>query len=714
MTYVPAQNIIVGEIADVSWLEAQDPTPASVKTVPLFGRVCVPAQPALPRRIGSIKLANGWWFNFPEDGSLSLDFTPRKGMVVEIEGRYPITALRLAQAFEPPIVASIKTNIRSLVLVRKTSLPWMIKTDNAVYKEIRFARGWQSDFQVTADMRLEIDIEIGVDYRTGNPCFETQSIRQAAPDFDDALHRMLIAAKVPPATLKKLEAALGSEWASIVRNDKDRLFEGAEFKRVHLSTKDKIWQTITEHAKSTATHRALLEGGLDSKLIKRADDAQFHVHKNPWRLVWERKVSFASADKLAQCASFQSIKPYEAKSVDRHAAIIAHAMNRYFDEGHAGWPLSKISDHAHSHYAVTETEFEEPLKLLENSRSFAREGGILFSRAVAEAEMWLFDYLENAAGSPLRLDSPFNLKALENLNLSIEQKAAIELTSIANVTVITGGPGTGKTTCLKALKRAYPGASIILGCVAAKAAANAHSKTGIEAMSIFRLLCKKNPKNPTPAKPDRLRDYNILIIDETSMLSSYDLVELLKIAEKAGIQKIIFVGDDHQLQPIGIGEPFRNIIEGGLCPIARLTKIFRTASDGGIAALCADIKRGEFNLDSKACGNDVEYLECGAGDILGHVLKLYTRMRGELKIARDDICILSAEKKSEDGTFAINDRIREHYGCRALTPGEPVMCIENHVADGEELILNGWTGEIVSCMPKGNMWVLTLAFPFFG
>jgi exodeoxyribonuclease V alpha subunit len=89
-------------------------------------------------------------------------------------------------------------------------------------------------------------------------------------------------------------------------------------------------------------------------------------------------------------------------------------------------------------------------------------------------------------------------------------------------------------------------------------------------------------------------------------------------------------------------------------------------------------------------------------------------MRDELKIARDDICILSAEKKSENGTFKINEKIRAHYGYNVLTPGEPVMCVENHTADSEELILNGWTGEIVSCAPRGNVWVLTLAFPAFG
>lgn len=192
------------------------------------------------------------------------------------------------------------------------------------------------------------------------------------------------------------------------------------------------------------------------------------------------------------------------------------------------------------------------------------------------------------------------------------------------VGVITGGPGTGKTTCLKrALDKLGPSCKVELAAPTGKAAKRMKQATGVDARTIHRLLEWK-PFKGFSRNADAPIDADVIVVDEASMI---DIELAAALFDAIGPRsRLVLVGDVNQLPPVGPGRPFADMIASGLVPVARLTKLHRSARDSWVARNAPAVLRGE-PLELGEC-RDFRYVHCEhAGEIMGNVRAEVERLR---------------------------------------------------------------------------------------
>ncbi|HXS45895.1 MAG TPA: AAA family ATPase, partial [Solirubrobacterales bacterium] len=179
----------------------------------------------------------------------------------------------------------------------------------------------------------------------------------------------------------------------------------------------------------------------------------------------------------------------------------------------------------------------------------------------------------------------------DELRLTDEQWAAVRGGFAARISVLTGGPGVGKTACTRAIvaEASRAGISIALCAPTGRAARRLEEATGHEAQTIHRLL-EWMPGREPGFKPGHPLPVELAIVDESSMLN-LRLIEVL-LGGLAESTHVVFVGDADQLPPIGAGKPFEDLIASGTAPVVRLTQIFRQAARSMITTAAHEINRG--------------------------------------------------------------------------------------------------------------------------
>jgi exodeoxyribonuclease V alpha subunit len=212
------------------------------------------------------------------------------------------------------------------------------------------------------------------------------------------------------------------------------------------------------------------------------------------------------------------------------------------------------------------------------------------------SEVALAETLVKRAGAPPRLDHDPGPEPPQDADdrerrLTDEQWAAVQGAFTARISVLTGGPGVGKTACTQAIvaeaKRA--GVSIALCAPTGRAARRLEETTGHEAQTIHRML-EWMPGRKPGFRPDHPLPVDLVVVDESSMLN-LRLTEVL-LGGLAETTHIVLVGDADQLPPIGAGKPFEDLIASGAAPVVRLTQIFRQAARSMITTAAHEINRG--------------------------------------------------------------------------------------------------------------------------
>lgn len=178
------------------------------------------------------------------------------------------------------------------------------------------------------------------------------------------------------------------------------------------------------------------------------------------------------------------------------------------------------------------------------------------------------------------------------MQLTDEQQAAVRLATqdAPPLACLTGGPGTGKTTTLRQLLQAAGAAGLRAECAApsGKAAQRMEEATGRPASTLHRLM------SLVPGSRDWAPIHtNLLVIDEASMVDVPLMAATLQAARAGGVQTVLLVGDADQLPPVGPGQPFHDLLAGGVCPTVRLTQVHRQAAESGIVRAAHSIVKGE-------------------------------------------------------------------------------------------------------------------------
>jgi exodeoxyribonuclease V alpha subunit len=305
------------------------------------------------------------------------------------------------------------------------------------------------------------------------------------------------------------------------------------------------------------------------------------LHESPYRLTEVDGVGFARADKIAIAAGV----PPESDSRAQAAGVFALAEAE--QQGHTNLPVPELAGRASKLLGL-----EPDPDVLIAARGLLLDEGRAYRELTHASELAVAKTLAARVAAPPHLDHDPGESPPQDgqgTRLTDEQWAAVRGAFASRISVLTGGPGVGKTACTRAIVAEAEAARIALCAPTGRAARRLEEATSHEAQTIHRLL-EWSPGREPGFKPGHPLPVDLVVVDESSMLN-LRLLEIL-LGGLAESTHVVFVGDADQLPPIGAGKPFEDLIASGIVPVVRLTQIFRQAARSMITTAAHEINQG--------------------------------------------------------------------------------------------------------------------------
>jgi exodeoxyribonuclease V alpha subunit len=415
---------------------------------------------------------------------------------------------------------------------------------------------------------------------------------------------------------KRIVKQFKEKTLEIIENDPDQLKNVPGIGKDRTNKIIKAWGEMKNikdimlflHSHNISTNLAV-------KIYKTYGDQSLEVVKeNPYRLEQDIfGIGFKTADKIAQNLGLPKEHP------SRIEAGIIYAIQESINEGHVYIPQNELMDRATELLQTDASHIDQGLKRLEKQDRIKRETekpgqlsadgnetvpmdhSIIYISALYYCELGVAKSIHLLNASPVKPKQ--GLLIGSDIGLSEEQLQALDNTLKSPVSVITGGPGTGKTTCLKTLIGVLEDNHLryALASPTGRAAKRMSETTSRPASTIHRLLAFKPGEGFKHHENNPLK-IDILIIDEASMLDIQLAFHLFR-AIKPGTQ-VLLIGDVDQLPSVGAGDVLGSIIRSGKVPVSRLEKIYRQAQDSDIISNAHRINHGKYpNFSSSANGD---------------------------------------------------------------------------------------------------------------
>ena len=439
-------------------------------------------------------------------------------------------------------------------------------------------------------------------------------------------------------------------------------------------------------------------------------DAVQVMSENPYRLARDiRGIGFRTADLIAERLGI------EKTAMIRVRAGISFALTEAMGDGHCGLPAAELTTLAVKLLAVPEELIASALEqeLAERTVTADSVAGTpcVFLSGLYHAEQSVAGHLRRVTGGPVPWPAIDAAKALPwaeartGLTLADSQAAAVRLALRSKATVITGGPGVGKTTIVKTILRILQAKAVTLLLCAptGRAAKRMSEATGMKAKTIHRLL-EVDPKTfGFRRREDNPLDCDLLVVDESSMVDVLLMQALLQaVPDRAAL---LLVGDIDQLPSVGPGQVLADIIGSGAIPVVRLTDVFRQAATSRIVASAHRINAGRMP-EFKAGAGESDFYFVPAEDPEQAVERILTLVRERIpgRFGLDpvrDIQVLCPMNRGGAGARALNIELQaalnpageervERFGW-TFAPGDKVMQIEN---DYDKDVYNGDIGTV--------------------
>ncbi|HJZ57837.1 MAG TPA: ATP-dependent RecD-like DNA helicase [Gemmataceae bacterium] len=415
------------------------------------------------------------------------------------------------------------------------------------------------------------------------------------------------------------------------------------------------------------------------------------VKANPYRLstdIWG--VGFQTADELALKLGLPRDSPFRAQ------AAVRHVLSEATGEGHVGFPEELTMTAAQELTQIPPDGIRDAVEQLRITDEIVRDSVVLASggqaripEAVAPglednllylkplflAELGVARQVKALARGPHPLTTPNVDAAIAwaerkmQITFAESQRAAIREAVTRKLMVVTGGPGTGKTTIVRAILDIFLAKAlrVMLCAPTGRAAKRLAESTGREAKTIHRLLefdpaigtFRRNKEHPL--------DLDLLVIDEVSMVDVVLMNQLLRAVPPWAC--LVLVGDVDQLPSVGAGSVLADLIESGLVPVARLTEVHRQAGASWIVRAAHAVNRGEEPESAPAGQGDFYFVE--ANDPSGIIARILQMVKDRIpaRFGFDpfrDVQVLTPQVKTELGVVNLNRELQA-----ALNPGSP-------------------------------------------
>lgn len=535
-------------------------------------------------------------------------------------------------------------------------------------------------------------------------------------------------------TAQKIVDHFGDETLSILENEPERL---SEVPSIGEKKKDNILECWNKNRHSRDTELFLFEYGLTpsqtAKIVNRyGSQTLAKVSQNPYRLASEiGGIGFLSADKIALK---MGLAP---NSKERVSAAILYQLSHAEENGHCFLSTEQMISSLTNTLNTNEEALAE--NMLPAVQDLNKRGDIvtrneliddkeitthyLIDLLIAEENVAkkLVSLLKNESNNSIDTINKIMHSYMKNITVSLTetQQQAVKKASQNQVFILTGGPGVGKTTTVKAIIHLFDeiGRSFALAAPTGRASQRLKELTGFTSKTIHRLL-EWNPEKGGFTKDEtNPLTQDVVIIDEASMIDIH-LLSALVSALKENAQLII-IGDMDQLPSVGAGSILRDMIESDVIPYSKLTEVFRQAQTSRIISTAHAINNGSLPEFSNEINSDCKFIEIENPSHIKNAIKELTHEILPKKTGYDpikEIQILTPMNKGDLGTQNLNIELQEILNPRkketheyqhdkeVFRPGDKVIQSTNNYQLG---IFNGDIGYVLETGLTNNQIVVS-------
>lgn len=468
--------------------------------------------------------------------------------------------------------------------------------------------------------------------------FQVDNYERCKPEEKDSIIEFLTSGLFKGIGEKKAKAivdVLGKDTLKIILENPDNLIliPGVTKKNIEV-----LHTKLQEYESSYEIILFLTELGFSTK------DAMivYNFYKNKTKNIIDTNIykiiediynmTFKKIDAIALKSGLEKDAPIRVE------ASIIYIMNELSNAyGHSYYFKEEIASYLPRVLGVNITEklFLDSLESLEKNLSIVKKEDRYYLKEMYESETLItkrFRMLSREEDIVIK-DIDSKIKELENLfgiTYNDQQFSAIKNSLLKKILIITGGPGTGKTTIMKGITELYRTINklsyeqlqekIALLAPTGRAAKRMSESTLLRASTIHRFLKWQKETNKFQVNEYNKSRVEFVIIDEGSMIDTYLMASLLK-----GISancKIILVGDDHQLPSVGPGQVLHDLIESNCLQKVELTELYRQGKDSNILTLAYDIRQGEVNEEVFNIGDDLTFIKATSSQVVENVLEI--------------------------------------------------------------------------------------------
>ncbi|MCF0105921.1 MAG: ATP-dependent RecD-like DNA helicase [Holdemanella sp.] len=505
------------------------------------------------------------------------------------------------------------------------------------------------------DMEYELEGEFVTHPKFGQQ-FKIISARFILPTSEKQIIRFLTGDTFPTIgkkTATQIYEALGDDCLEAIAKDSSILYQipGLNQKKIDI-----IQDGIQEYSGFNEVYVKLLKMGLsDNKITllqNQYEDVMEVIEKNCYQPYYEiYGFGYASANKLADGFG---IDPMDDRRMD--AFIYEECRKISMDTGNTYLTWATLIENI---YGLSIQQIQDCITRLNNQSYLFVENDRIYPFGLYDDEIVIAKELNNHIYEVDQMDSDLLMESIKeveftyNIEYDIKQKEAISAFFNTSLSIINGGPGTGKTTIVKGIlhiiKHILPECRVQLCAPTGRASKRLAQLSDCDSRTIHSLLLWNLDDNSFGKGKEDPLEIDVLIVDEFSMVDTHLFAQLLKATPPNC--RILLIGDEDQLESVGPGKVFEDIIESQICPVVHLEKIFRQANGSGIVSLAQNIRM------EQPCEFDdgVTFLERQSQEILSTIESLARNYDIE------DMQILAPMHKGLTGIHAINGMMQELF-----------------------------------------------------